>query len=466
TDMEKFMSMLSVEGYFFGVKFDENDEGHIIVATLVPGSPAWKSGEFHAGDVLISLKWDGHDAVDIHGITLEETDEILEDANHGTLEFTIRKADGLQKTVRLRKEKISLEENFVRSFVLSGAKKIGYISLPDFYTRWGDQTEGARCANDVAKEILKLKKEGIEGLILDIRYNGGGSLWEAMAMAGIFIDEGSLGLIKDKNQAVTILKDINRGTVYDGPLVILVNGHSASASEFLAGAIQDYHRGIIVGSRTFGKATAQEIFPLGQYAATKNIQEAIRQGSGFASITIGRFYRVTGRSTQGKGLVPDIALPDVFEALDYHEEKLPFAFGPDSVSKKTYFKPLAKLPIEEMRRRSAERVDASASFQKLKNIYRWVSEEINEVKEPVLLLWQEFYKTHQEDILQRKALTELSSKPTTLYTVVNNESNQERMMTDEYSVEFIEHWKKKLLHDLYLEEAYAIACDYLTINKP
>src|SRR5690606_35472800 len=137
------------------------------------------------------------------------------------------------------------EENFVRSYVLEGRHRIGYISLPDFYTQWGEHSDGSRCATDVAREIMKLRKENISGIIFDIRYNGGGSMYEALDMAGIFVDEGSLGISKNKLE-LTLLKDMNRGTVYDGPLIVLVNGQSASASEFFSSALQDYNRALIV----------------------------------------------------------------------------------------------------------------------------------------------------------------------------------------------------------------------------
>src|SRR5437762_8924227 len=170
----------------------------------------------------------------------------------------------------LAKEKIETEDDIVKGYVLNGEKKIGYISLPDFYTIWEDES-GSGCANDVAKEIVKLKKENIDGLILDVRYNGGGSLGEALQLTGIFIDEGPLLGEKDRNGKLVFLKDPNRGTIYDGPMVLMVNGQSASASEVLAAALQDYHRALIVGSSTYGKATMQEIFPMDTLTSKRDV---------------------------------------------------------------------------------------------------------------------------------------------------------------------------------------------------
>ena len=181
------------------------------------------------------------------GATLEEAYEELEKSSTDKLILKFKKADGTEKTVMLKKEKLENEENIVKGFVLQGEKKIGYILLPGFYTEWENES-GSSCANDVAKEIVKLKKENIDGLILDVRYNGGGSLGEALEMTGIFIDEGPVVGIKSKDPKVVFLKDPNRGTIFSGPMVLMVNGQSASASEMLAAALQDYNRAPHVGS--------------------------------------------------------------------------------------------------------------------------------------------------------------------------------------------------------------------------
>src|SRR6185295_15214954 len=176
----------------------------------------------------------------------------------------IKKADGSERSVSLWKEKREEDDddNKVKSFLLKGSKTIGFLSLPAFYEDWENEKGINGCANDVAKEILKLKKESIEGLILDLRYNGGGSMQEAVELAGIFVDAGPVGQYKTREAKVYTLKDVNRGTIYDGPLMVLVNGYSASASEMVAGTLQDYNRAVIVGSPTYGKATAQVVLPM------------------------------------------------------------------------------------------------------------------------------------------------------------------------------------------------------------
>jgi carboxyl-terminal processing protease len=242
---ESFQAQLSTEAFSFGLDFGENKNGRIIIERLTPGGPAWKTGELHKGDELLSLQWEGKTEVDMTNLGAADAYEKINESIHDRLVFKFRKPDGTNKIVLLRKEKINNEENIVKGFVLKGAKKIGYILLPGFYTEWENEA-GSSCANDMAKEIVKLKKENIEGLILDVRFNGGGSVKEAIDMIGIFIDEGPLAAEKGGDGKQVTFRDPNRGTIYDGPMALMVNGQSASASEMLAASLQDYNRAVII----------------------------------------------------------------------------------------------------------------------------------------------------------------------------------------------------------------------------
>lgn len=464
TEMENFLSSLSTEGYYFGVTLDENERGDVMIAALAPGSPAWKCGELNTSDVLVNLKWEGQDPIDMTGISVEETNEILMDANHTSLEFTVRKASGLLKTVRLQKEKITMEGNFVRSYLLKGEHVLGYVSLPDFYTQWGDASEGSRCANDVAREIMKLKKENIEGLILDVRYNGGGSLQEALAMAGIFIDEGVLVTTKDRLGNEVSLKDMNRGTVYDGPLVLLMNGQSASASELLAGALQDYNRAVLVGSTTFGKATAQNFFPLGTGKGELSL-ESLKDGYGVASITTMKFYRVTGKSHQGRGVKPDILLPDVFDALNVHEISMPYALPLDTALKRTYYKKLKDLPRERLNQQSLARISQSPAFRKVEEAQRKLSEEIKKKDEPVSLAWDTFRKERKHEAAFYSELKTVYNDEVHTFRAVNNAEDQQRLGSEKYSMEFNQNWINNLQRDIYVEEAFNVLSDVISQKK-
>lgn len=456
SEMENFLASVSTEGYYFGISIDENDRGEIVIAQLTPGGPAWKSGEVHAGDVVQQIRWEGSDWIEVDGMTKEEFNRLLEESVKSSLEFTLRQAGGMERTVRLRKEKMSMEENRVKSFILAGEKKIGYVSLPGFYSDWGDQ-DGSRCANDVATEILKLKKENIDGLVLDVRYNGGGSLKEAVAMAGIFIDAGPMGVLKEKSGVITPEKDMNRGTVYDGPLVLMVNGFSASASEFLAAALQDYHRGIIVGGKTYGKATGQQMFALEENS------KANKQGWGYTTITNFKIYRVTGKTAQQRGVVPDIPLPNLYDSIEFGEAFLEGPLLSDSISKKIYYTPMRELPVCELKERSAVRVKRNEAFQQLIRCSDVLS-GLKEKLDSVSLTWTDYKSLIANEGKDFELLKEKTDIPTTAFKVGNHLFDRERMASDEYVLKVNEIWAKNLSTDISLTEAFYIICDY--INGP
>lgn len=460
TEMENFLSALSTEGYYFGITLTENNNGDVTIKSVTPGGPAWKSGEVHESDIVLNLTWEGQKPQDI-GISLDEANDLLEDANHTTMEFTLQSVEGVVKKVKLKKEKISMEENYAHGYILNGGYKVGYISLPDFYTTWGHESTGSKCATDVAEEIVKLKKENIQGLILDLRNNGGGALREAIAMAGIFIDEGPLGIMRDRDQVGTTVKDINRGTVYDGPLIVLVNSRSASASEFLAAALQDYNRAIIVGSTTYGKATAQYIYGLLPGQSNPSL-EATKTGIGFASITTSKIYRVNSSTIQGKGVRPDIALPDLVSSLTGHEADMPYALPADSAQKRTYYKPLLPIPLVNLRKQSEARVKTSEPFQNIAKIDTWFSQQNTRKAEPVLLNWSQFVKREEKSPIYSMSLNK--STPNLFYSVTNSAVNQKRMNVDEYAEVFSETWRGRLSNDIYVTEAFLILRDLLEMN--
>ncbi|MEX2231392.1 MAG: carboxy terminal-processing peptidase [Cyclobacteriaceae bacterium] len=463
-DFKDFVGSLSTEDYYFGFTLDEDGKGNIVISALAPGGAAWKSGALHVSDVLLSMKFPGEEPVNLAGMNIEDVSDIMDGNDSGIIEMTIRGVDGNEKNITLRKEKMVNEQNVVQSFVLHGDIKTGYIYLPDFYTRWGDENEGGRCANDVAREIIKLKSEGIEGLILDLRFNGGGSLYEARAMAGIFIDEGPLAIVTTRDQKAVTLKDINRGTVYDGPLVIMVNGNSASASEVLAASIQDYNRGLIVGGQTHGKATGQNVFPIEGLAAGASAKDA-EKTAGYVKVTTQKLYRVTGKSAQGSGVTPDVVLPDIFMTLNTHEDQYPFALPKDSIAKNTYYKPLKPIDRKELQLRSRERIAKNSTFQELQKTLTWLEEEMRKDSEPQHLVWEEFFREAMME-KSRESVMDLSDEsPEKIYEVSNGGAKEQRLTVDEYARDLNERWRKMLTSDIYLQETYQILRDHINTTK-
>jgi carboxyl-terminal processing protease len=462
TAVENFIASMSSEGYYFGLVLDENENGEIVIDQLTPGGPAWKSGVLNGGDVIRKLAWEGQEALDLEGVSLDEVQEMLLDKNHDVLEFTVSKTGGVPQTVSLRKEKMESDENIVKSFILmNDGKKIGYISLPGFYTNWGEEG-AARCANDVAREIIKLKKENIQGLILDLRFNGGGSLMEAVSMAGIFIDAGPVGIVKNKNGEMTTLKDMNRGTVYDGPLVLMVNSFSASASEFLAAALQDHQRAIIVGSTTYGKATAQRLLPVDKKIASQSTAQ-IRPGVGFTSVTMEKIYRITGKTAQSIGVAPDITIPDVFELMPIHERNLPRILASDSINKKTYFQPLPAPPLKSLSLKSADRINKKPEFQETQRIASYLAEQYHKTRMKALN-WESFKKQAQQDReMMRLYLTGTSGHA--VFTVGHHAFESQRMAMDSFFADLNKAWVKKLSRDFSLAEGFQVICDYIDLQK-
>ena len=316
TEKEDFESQLGQEQMVFGFTCNEEDDGSLKIENILPGSPAFKSGQINKGDKLLSVQWADKQPIDVSSGGLKQLYDVLGMSNHDKATLKVKKQDGTERSVVLFKAKSEEtgEENKVKSFLLKGSRTIGFISLPSFYQDWENEGAGIKgCANDVAKEILKLKKENIEGLIIDLRYNGGGSMQEAIELSGIFIDAGPVGQDKGRDAKVYTMKDMNRGTIYDGPLVLMVNGYSASASEMVAGTLQDYHRAVIVGTPTYGKATAQVVLPMD---TTVDLQKNFTniQSDSYLKITVSQLYRVNGTSAQATGVQPDVVLPDILQA--------------------------------------------------------------------------------------------------------------------------------------------------------
>ncbi|MDP4264117.1 MAG: carboxy terminal-processing peptidase [Bacteroidota bacterium] len=458
-EKENFQSGLSTEDLSFGFEIDEDKEGKIFISQLIPGGPAWKSGEIHKNDELLQLQWKGTPPVDVTTITAEEADELLQKANHDDLSIKIKKQNGTVRTISLRKEKIETEQDVVKGYLLDGEKKIGYIRLPDFYTTWENES-GSGCANDMAKEIIKMKKENLDGLILDLRYNGGGSLNEALQMCGIFIDEGPLAATRKNDGKIVYLKDPNRGTIYDGPLIVMVNNQSASASEMVAAALQDYNRALIVGSPTYGKATMQEIFPMDSTVKTQ-----ANSPDGYVKITTGKLYRISGLTAQCNGVIPDILLPDAFDGLEFREKFKDNVLPADSIKKNNYYHPLPALPVASLAAASARRVSNDASFQKLVQGTQLRTRAMADKKVVVSLQPAAFEKwiTEKESLL--KAIDEKDESTHHLFTAGNYRIEKERLQNNIYAAELNAEALKSIQKDIYIRETFQVMTDLIRSQK-
>ncbi len=352
--------MLSSTDKTFGIVLDQNYRGDIIVGDIIPGSSAWNSNQLNVEDKILSVHQEDSTFL-FSCVSMRDAYFYINSPDLDELDFLIEKQDGKEVLVHLAKTKMAVESNRINSFILEGDTKLGYIYLPSFYSN-DDVYEYLPngCANDMAKEIIRLKREGIDALIVDLRNNAGGSMLEAVRAAGMFIDYGALSIGKDRSGDAELLKDFSRGTIFNGPLVVMMNSGSASASELFAAALQDYNRAVITGSSSFGKSTSQVVIPIGDIYSQK-VDSIV--SSGYIKLTTGRFYRVTGDSHQKVGVRPDVPIFLAETGTGYMEKSLPFALNPEAIEKESYYRPLEKLPIDSLAILSEKRLENHSSLK-------------------------------------------------------------------------------------------------------
>jgi carboxyl-terminal processing protease len=459
-EKKHFENIVNSQEFSAGIQIIKNDKGDWEITYLIPGGAAWANGELHKGDVILKVKLGNNAEKELASIDNDkEVQELLKGNEFENIVVTIRTAGGIQKVVPLQMQKITNEGGIVKGYVLKGNEKVGYIKLPGFYTKEGDEDNGNSCSNDVAKEVIKLKKDSISGLILDLRYNGGGSIWEALELAGIFINEGPITSLKDKEGKVHFLKDPNRGTIYDGPMLILINGSSASASELVSAALQDYHRALIVGSTTYGKGSAQVVLPMD---TTGNFSEK-SSTTDYVKVTDEKFYRIDGSTTQWKGVVPDIFLPQIEYADEYNEKSNASALQPD-FSKPAFYDALPVLPIAGLKEKSEIRVAENNYFNAISDFSTWYK---NDKKGFVIpLQWPAYSALHKVSVEKYKEIENRDDSTKTLLTAINSRFDKDRIAMGSAADKKMNDVKlTKIENDNYIVEAYLIMTDWLTMKK-
>ncbi|WP_132055305.1 carboxy terminal-processing peptidase [Pseudocnuella soli] len=451
-DKRYFDEQLS--GEFFGIGASlQYDDGNIKIASLITGSPAWKSGQIEVGDVVMKVAQGEQTPAELTGYGVEDAVKLIRGKQGSEVRLTLKKVDGTLKTVSLIREKIVQDEVFARSAVIeNGASKIGYILLPEFYANFSDPN-GSRSAVDVAKEVMKLKAAKVDGIVIDLRNNGGGSLYDVVQMAGLFIDEGPIVQVKDREGKPTVMRDRDGSVLYDGPLTVLVNEFSASASEIFAAAIQDYGRGVVIGSTsTFGKGTVQRSIGL-------DPQDFMNQNSelGSVKLTLQKFYRINGGSTQLKGVVPDVVLPDQYEYLRFREKDNPNALAWDEISKAGYKTWNGEYDLQTIKNLSNSRVGQNPVFQTIKQATDWLSKQ-NDREYPLQI---DKYKADQKLLRQKvRQIDSLLKLPEASAMNVNYlPQDKERFTADKDRSERYAQWLKNLSRDIYLDQAVKIVGD-------
>lgn len=341
----------------------QTDGNYTKVVSIIVGGPAWKGKELSEKDVIIKVAQEGEEAIEIGGMNINEVVQQIRGPKGTKVTLTVKKVDGSVEEVVIVRDVVVLEEGFAKSLILEAEdnKKVGYVRLPRFYADFKD-ANGRSCFVDVRTEVEKLKSENVKGIILDLRSNGGGSLKDVVDMTGLFIEEGPIVQVKSRDRSPEVLEDTDDDVQYSGPLVVMVNEFSASASEILAAALQDYKRAVIVGTKTFGKGTVQRFIDLD--LAIRGAHQVKPLGN--VKVTTQKFYRINGGSTQLEGVTPDILLPDSYSYLKTGERENENALAYDKIRPATYNVITTLSPSMSMLKRKSEaRVKADSAFQEI-----------------------------------------------------------------------------------------------------
>ncbi|MEO6173508.1 MAG: S41 family peptidase [Flavobacterium circumlabens] len=366
-----FVASLSKEHLSLGMTVNLNEKNEIIIDEIDPNGPAFKTGQIKKGDQIVSVS-NQKETLQVSCASLESVSTMILSESNKNIVLTLKRNSGKSFDVYVEKQVMKDEDNSVFSFIIGKDSKIGYIKIPSFYADLdGNSRKG--CADDVAREIIKLEKDNIKGLVIDLIDNGGGSMEEAIKLAGMFIDYGPLSIVVDNKQAASVINDPYKGLIYKGPIVILVNSNTASASEFFSSILQDYNRALLLGSTTLGKATMQTILSLDE-----------NKNTDFVKITINKFYRVTGKSHQYIGVTPDVVLPEFYEDVYQKESDFPTAIKNDSLTPflkyKTYVK---RNVIDKIAKNSSVRLADNYYFNDIKKINQKIDQLINVPKSEI-----------------------------------------------------------------------------------
>ncbi|MEE9440121.1 MAG: carboxy terminal-processing peptidase [Saprospiraceae bacterium] len=333
------------------------------IVSIIPGGPADQGKQLEVDDLITTVTQETGDPIDITGWKISDVVQQIRGKKGTKVKLTVIKPDGTIKDIDIIRDRVIIDESFARSVILDlpgTANNIGYIKLPKFYSSF-ENKDGNSCARDVAKEIEKLKGENVNGIILDLRNNTGGSLSDVVDMTGLFIEEGPIVQVKPRERKAYVHKDTDTDVQYDGPLIVMTNHLSASASEILAAALQDYGRALIVGGKTsFGKGSVQRFFDIDRAITDHDDMKPL----GNLKISMQKFYRVDGGSTQLRGVVPDIVLPDNYQYIETGEKEYDNALEWSEIESVAYEQNVVKLGnICKLSDKSKERLAVNEDFQ-------------------------------------------------------------------------------------------------------
>ncbi|OIQ38007.1 MAG: tail-specific protease [Bacteroidetes bacterium MedPE-SWsnd-G1] len=433
--------------------YEKND--YIHVSELISGGPAWRAGELEAEDIILKVAQGDEEPLDIVGMRLSKAIEFIKGKKGTEVRLTLKKIDGSIETISIIRDVVEIAETFVKSSIIEkDNKKYGVINLPAFYIDYNDRN-GRNCAKDMAKEIERLKTENIDGILIDLRNNGGGSLPAVVEMAGLFIEDGPIVQVKYKNDEPIVHKDRSKSILWNGPLVVLTNEFSASASEIFAAAMQDYNRAVILGSKqTYGKGTVQLVMDLNRYSKYP-------EDLGGLNMTTQKFYRINGGSTQLEGVKPDVILPSRYTYMEIGEKDYDNPLPWDQIKKATYDKWGFYSNFDEVVHNSINRINDNSQFLLIDENAKWLKEGQDD---NTIYLNYDKYKydldSRSEEGKRFKKLSEYNTdltfqSPQYETALIENDSilGQKRVA-----------WHRNLSKDIYIEEGLNVL-DELKIKK-
>jgi len=440
----------------------QSDGEKTTVSEIVPGGPAWKQGALQAKDVILKVAQGETDAesVDIMGWEIDDVVSKIRGAKDTKVTLTVRKPDDSEKIITIIRDVVIMEESFAKSLILNESSaeqdRVGYIYLPKFYADF--ESGRTSCAQDVAAEVEKLKKESVKGIILDLRNNGGGSLRDVVTMSGLFIEDGPIVQVKSRGRATEILRDNDARVQWSGPLIVMVNGFSASASEILAAAMQDYSRAIIVGSTsTYGKGTVQRFFDLDNTAADESVKPL-----GEMKMTIQKFYRITGKTTQLDGVTPDIVLPDFYNLLDNGESENDYPLASTTIEAVPFKQSAYHIAdANQLKTNSQMRVKADPTFQKVSDNAVRLRKRKDDSTYP---LQGDKYRGWNKKQDQEAEQFDNIFKPIESFKIGNAAADLPQIQSDTSRIARNDNWIKERQKDVQLYESLRIMLDMLRMD--
>ncbi|MBV8255547.1 MAG: carboxy terminal-processing peptidase [Chitinophaga sp.] len=444
-------AMMAHRYFGLGLELTAKD-GAIIIKRVLSGGTADQSGLLHVDDHILQLSDDKGKMVDVAGMNIVEVSRMVRGENNTTLKLLVRKASGVEKEVTVKRGEIKEDANAAKSAVITqGTKKWGLVQLSEFYLD-AKRKDGAHCAVDVAKEVQKLKDEKVDGIIIDLRGNPGGSLDQVIDMTGLFVKTGPVLLGKDRIAIQPYPMQNGDTPLYEGPLAVMIDEGSASASEIFAAAIQDYHRGIIIGSpSSYGKGTMQNTVPMGKMGDdTKGIPN-INYGS--LVLTIKKFYRISGGTTQLNGVIPDIIIPSKKQNAKIRERDNETALICDSIPKAYYVPSTTGEALKALAAQAQHRIDQDSAFNVVKQDVEWLRLH----GAPVFSLEKNTYK-HQIDEIQsyNNAIDKALKLPANQQLAIKGSSNKQPSPD---KLAKYEEWMTNCRTDRPLAETVAILTD-------